>query len=86
VDTDFGGALSFRHSVIQDHPDDVVVEMADFKEDEENKRTVSDASKARLRSKINAKGGFRAGSKGSKKNDFDNINRYVIDDDDEDDT
>lgn len=85
VDTDFGGALSFRHSVIQDHPDDVVVEMADFKEDEENKRTVSDASKARLRSKINAKGGFRAGSQASKKNDFDNINRYVIDDDDEDD-
>ena len=91
VDTDFGGALSFRHSVIQDRanlsgdPDDIVVEMADFKMDEESKRPTSDQNKARLRSKIGAKGTFgRAGSQGSNKNDFDNINRYVIDDDEED--
>lgn len=43
VDTDFGGALSFRHSVIHNDrannsgdPDEIVVEMANMEKDEED--------------------------------------------------
>lgn len=67
-------------------PDDIVVEMTKFDKiaDEESKRP-SDQNKARLRSKINAKGVARTGSSGAGKDDFVNINRYVIDDDEEED-
>jgi hypothetical protein len=66
VDTDFGGALSFRSMAIDGgranlsgDPDDIVIEMAnkggkDDYDDEEAKRTTDLNNKARLRSKINA--------------------------------
>ena len=93
VDTDFGGALSFRHSVIQGDrannsgdPDEIVVEMANMDKDEEaatDSKHLSEQQKARLRSKINTKqadGKSRFNRKGSR-----DIGAYVIDDDDEDD-
>lgn len=58
VDTDFGGALSFRsmdmdrRANLSGDPDDIVVEMTQFDKDEEKNES---NSKARLRSKINAK-------------------------------
>eukprot|EP00353_Schmidingerella_taraikaensis_P002820 CAMPEP_0185582050 /NCGR_PEP_ID=MMETSP0434-20130131/19686_1 /TAXON_ID=626734 ORGANISM="Favella taraikaensis, Strain Fe Narragansett Bay" /NCGR_SAMPLE_ID=MMETSP0434 /ASSEMBLY_ACC=CAM_ASM_000379 /LENGTH=92 /DNA_ID=CAMNT_0028200749 /DNA_START=732 /DNA_END=1010 /DNA_ORIENTATION=+ len=64
VDTDFGGALSFRHSVIQGDrannsgdPDDIVVEMATIDKEGEAEKNghLSDTNKARLRNKINSK-------------------------------
>lgn len=60
--------------------------MANFKGDEEESKRPSDQNKARLRSKINGKGNYgKATSSGtSKGDDFNNINRYVIDDDEED--
>ena len=63
VDTDFGGALSFRSMAVDGgranlsgDPDDIVIEMANKggNEDEEAKRTIDLNNKARLRSKINA--------------------------------
>jgi len=65
VDTDFGGALSFRSMAVDGgranlsgDPDDIVIEMAnkgkDEYDDEEAKRTTDLNNKARLRSKINA--------------------------------
>lgn len=94
VDTDFGGALSFRQSVIYNDrannsgdPDDIEVEMATFEkarsDDEEN-----NTNKARLRNKINTKPTPSAIS-GQAKNRFGrtasaNMNRYVIDDEDDD--
>ena len=100
VDTDFGGALSFRSMAVDGgtanlsgDPDDIVIELAktgkDGSEDdtEESKRTTDLNNKARLRSKINAgRTGFsRAGSSGNAKADeFNNINAYVIDDEDDD--
>ena len=63
VDTDFGGALSFRAPTatgIQDlsaDADDIVVEMANFdKKDSEENKKADTKSNQRLRSKINAKG------------------------------
>lgn len=99
VDTDFGGALSFRHSVmdgdranISGDADDIVVEMASFGKDadHENGKQLSDQNVARLRNKINTKpAGGRYGrnnSSGNTANAIDNdMNRYVIDDDDDDD-
>lgn len=96
VDTDFGGALSFRQSVIYndranhsgDH-DDIVVEMATFEkarnDDEENK-----SNKARLRNKLNTKP-TQSTISGQSKPRFgrisaDKMNRYVIDDEDDDGT
>ena len=99
VDTDFGGALSFRSMAVDGgranlsgDADDIVIEMANSvkggDDDEESKRTTDLNNKARLRSKINAgRTGFgRAGSSGSSKaDDFNNINHYVIDDDEDED-
>ena len=98
VDTDFGGALSFRSMAVDGgranlsgDPDDIVIELAkcgkDGETDEESKRATDLNNKARLRSKINAgRTGFgRAGSGGpTKADDFNNINHYVIDDDEDD--
>ena len=97
VDTDFGGALSFRSMAIDGgranlsgDPDDIVIEMANKGDDEEAKRTTDLNNKARLRSKINAgrsAAGFgRGNSQGSssgKGDGFGDINHYVIDDDEE---
>ena len=67
VDTDFGGALSFRHSVIEGDranlsgdTDEIVVEMATFgkDDDQENGKRLSDQNVARLRNKINTKPGL----------------------------
>ena len=100
VDTDFGGALSFRSAVdggrtnLSGDPEDIIVEMANF--DKEEDSAGKDSNKARLRSKINAKSSVTSGASGStrfgrtnsqgvQKDDFNNINHYVIDDDDEED-
>ena len=66
VDTDFGGALSFRASDVggranmSGDPDDIVVEMANFE------KGIADdevgGTKARLRSKINPKSSVTSGS------------------------
>ena len=96
VDTDFGGTLSFRHSVIQGDrannsgdPDDIVVELADFNKDDNEKKSsgLSETNKARLRNKINTKTSQTAAA-GAAKPRFGrgasaNMNRYVIDDEDE---
>lgn len=100
VDTDFGGALSFRSAVgegranMSGDPDDIVVEMTNFDKDDEESKRPSD-NQARLRSKIGAKmslssngsrGLNRGASGGSNKaDDFNNINHYVIDDDEDED-
>lgn len=64
------------------------------KDDEKQKGQASEANQARLRGKIGAKSGSLAGqnrqlfgaSSGMQKSDeFNNMNRYVIDDDDEED-
>ena len=99
VDTDFGGALSFRHSVmdgdranISGDADDIVVEMASFGKDsdQENGKQLSDQNVARLRNKINTKpagGRYGRNNSGTNVNAIDNdMNRYVIDDDDDDDS
>lgn len=78
VDTDFGGALSFRASIggernnLSGDPDDVVVELANFdKNGDDEEKKGSDMNKARLRGKINAKSsvstnsGTRFGRSGS---------------------
>jgi len=61
VDTDFGGALSFRHSVIHHDrannsgdPDDIVVELASFQKDSSTD-SENATNKARLRNKIGTK-------------------------------
>ncbi len=69
VDTDFGGALSFRHSVIEGDranlsgdTDEIVVEMATFSDaHQENGNRLSDQNVARLRNKINTKPGLISG-------------------------
>lgn len=100
VDTDFGGALSFRSMAVDGgranlsgDPDDIVIELAKTGKDgvkdndEESKRTTDLNNKARLRSKINAgRTGFgRAASGTTKADDFNNINHYVIDDEEDED-
>ena len=66
VDTDFGGALSFRSMALDGgrnnlsgDPDDIVVEMSEM---DSNKEDGKEQSKARLRSKINAKHSVTSGS------------------------
>lgn len=70
VDTDFGGALSFRsmdgagRNNLSGDPDDIVVEMAQFdKDDEESKKGTN---MARLRGKINAKPSLSGNSAGAR--------------------
>jgi hypothetical protein len=87
VDTDFGGAVSFRSSNgegrnnMSGDPDDIVVEMANLeKDDEESKR---EKNIARLRNKLVSKPSSsgnsavsrfgRGASSGSQKNDFGNM-------------
>ena len=74
--------------------------MANFDkgEDEEHKRGSIDSSNSRLRAKINAKtsvagitassrfGRSGSGGVGAGKDEFNNINRYVIDDEEEEDS
>ena len=102
MDTDFGGALSFRASIggernnLSGDPDDIVVEMANYdKNGDSEEKKGSDMNKARLRGKINAKSSVstnsgtrfgRSASGGTQKanDEFNNINRYVIDDDEDD--
>ena len=64
MDTDFGGALSFRSMAIDGgrnnlnlsgDPDDIVVEMADIEKNKADSDEKHHPSNARLRSKINAK-------------------------------
>ena len=99
VDTDFGGALSFRHSVIEGDrannsgdPDDIVVEMANIDKDGDKgvgASHLSDQNKARLRNKINTKpaGGSSSGAGNNRFNrkGSHEMNRYVIDDEEDDD-
>ena len=105
MDTDFGGALSFRAPTatgIQDlsaDADDIVVEMANFDKGDSEEKKADTKSNQRLRSKINAKSsvtnntngghsrGFGRNGSGNvqQANKFNNINHYVIDDEEDED-
>ena len=97
VDTDFGGAVSFRsgngegRNNMSGDPDDIVVELANMdKEDEESKR---EKNIARLRNKLTSKPSLsgnsaasrfgRGASSGTQKTDFGNLQHYVIDDEED---
>jgi len=73
VDTDFGGALSFRSMAIDGgrnnlnlsgDPDDIVVEMTDMEKNQADSDEKHHPSNARLRSKINAKPSLTASAAG----------------------
>ena len=108
VDTDFGGAISFRHSVMDGigtrnnkSDEDLDIEMTAFEKLAVDQASLPDTDSdtndkgARLRSKINSKSSVvfsmnsnrmtRENSAGKALNGFNtNMNKYVIDDDDED--